>query len=182
MEHEAAEMTEMTEMTENVEVKEENEREGTGEPLPGEKGADGAENLSEDHPSFADPSVDPARQDAEGRALPGRGETQPDARKRAHDELVEFFELYPDVRFSEIPLSVRESALPLSAAYALYEKRAERIAERARAENERNLTRSAGGVTDGDAGYYTPEEVRRMTREEVRASFDAVMRSMKRWK
>lgn len=105
-----------------------------------------------------------------------------DERKKAREELYEFFELFPSVSFSEIPAEVRESPLPLSAAYALYERKRERLAERAEAANNSNRARSAGGITGGEESFYSPDEVRRMTREEVRADFDAVMRSMKKWK
>ncbi|MBR2906608.1 MAG: hypothetical protein IKC26_01010 [Clostridia bacterium] len=104
------------------------------------------------------------------------------ARREARDELGEFFELFPDVPFADIPVSVRESALPLAAAYALYERRERRRMERVERANEANRARSAGRVSDGEESFYTPDEVRRMTPAEVRADYDAILRSMKRWK
>lgn len=103
------------------------------------------------------------------------------ARERAYEELKEFFELFPEVGFSEIPRSVRESDLPLSAAYALYEKRARNLALSAERENEKNRSRSAGRLSSGGEIPYTQDEVRRMTQDEVRKNFDAVMRSVKLW-
>ena len=103
------------------------------------------------------------------------------ARDRAYEELREFFELFPEVGFSEIPLSVRESDLPLSAAYALYERRARNLALSAERENEKNRSRSAGRLSSGGEIPYTQDEVRRMTQDEVRKNFDAVMRSVKLW-
>lgn len=105
-----------------------------------------------------------------------------DARRRAHDEVRELFELFPNVSFSELPASVRESDLPLAAAYALYERRERRLSERAESANDENRARSAGRVSDGEESFYTPEEVRRMTPMEVRADYDAILRSMKKWK
>lgn len=104
------------------------------------------------------------------------------ARRKAREELYAFYELFPNVRFAEIPASVLGSELPLAAAYALYEKQQLRIREAAEAENRKNRERSAGRISDGEDAHFTPEEVRRMTRSEVRANYTAILRSMKRWK
>ena len=129
-------------------------------------------------------SYDPAgasarRETEEGDAsAPDRLTGEENARKAAYEELREFFTLYPEVSFREIPTEVRESALPLSAAYALYERRALLLSREAERENEINRSRSAGSVSaEGDA-VYTREEIRRMTSEEVRRNYDAVMRSL----
>lgn len=96
-------------------------------------------------------------------------------------ELLEFRELYPDVALDAIPEDVTASELPLAAAYALYERRRARLRERADAENERNAGRSAGSVSDGDGGHFTPDEVRRMSRDEIRRNYDKVISSMRSW-
>ncbi len=103
------------------------------------------------------------------------------ARRDAYEELQDFFTLFPEVGFSEIPLSVRESDLPLAAAYALYEKREQKLRRDAERENERNRVRSAGGLADGGEIPYTRDEVRGMSPREIRENLDAVMRAMRLW-
>ena len=115
------------------------------------------------------------------------GTVPPEKRERANawallrEELSEFRTLYPEVELSSIPAEVTESTLPLSAAYALYLRRRDRLRLSAEEENRRNSGRSPGGVRDGADGAYTPDEVRRMTRDEIRKNYDAVISSMKRW-
>lgn len=130
----------------------------------------------------SDAPVTSLRREEEERADPLHLNTDDRvARERAYDELKEFFELFPEVGFSEIPRSVRESDLPLPAAYAIYERRERNLALSAERENEKNRSRSAGRLSSGGEITYTQDEVRRMTQDEVRNNFDAVMRSIKLW-
>lgn len=110
------------------------------------------------------------------------GVTPSSERQRGREELFQLGELYPGVRISDLPREVRESELPLAAAYALYEKKQERIAEAAAEANRRNAERSAGGLSSFTETFYSPDEVRRMTRKEVRDNYESILRSMKRWK
>ena len=73
--------------------------------------------------------------------------------------------------------------IPLSAAYALYEKRS--CMDRLYAEeiNRQNSQRSAGRAglyTKGE--YFSPDEVRSMSASEVRANYKKIRESMKKWR
>lgn len=133
--------------------------------------------LSDSAPSSGDaddeedviPSVSNDREDDEGRR----------ARRK---ELFEMLSLYPDIRLSEIPGEVWESPLPLAPAYALYCRRCERDRAIAENENRRNRERSPGGITPMTENYFSPDEVRRMTRNEVRQHYDAILHSMTKWR
>ena len=103
-------------------------------------------------------------------------------RREIAEELAEFRELYPEIPYEMIPEAVRKSELPLAAAYALYEKRAAHVSALAKAENQKNAERSAGGLQQSEEIRYTPAEVRQMTRAEVRANYDSILKSMQRWK
>ena len=96
-------------------------------------------------------------------------------------ELQEFAELFPGVSVDSIPESIWEQVrggIPLRAAYALYEKEAARQRE----VNQRNASRSAGALGGmPDSGYYSPEEVRRMSAKEVRQKYGLIVESMKKW-
>jgi len=53
---------------------------------------------------------------------------------------------------------------------------------KAEAVNDRNGQQSAGKLEQkGDEGYFSPDEVRAMSREAVRANYDGIVRSMKHW-
>lgn len=118
----------------------------------------------------------------ERSAVDGDGDVIPPPREGGlRTELLEFGALYPDVKVSELPREVRESELPLAAAYALYEKKNGCLAERAAEINRRNAERSAGGLASFPEIFYSPEEVRRMSQKEVRDNYEGILRSMKRW-
>lgn len=57
--------------------------------------------------------------------------------------------------------------------------------ERAKVEsvNDKNGRQSTGKLEQkGDEGYFSPDEVRAMSREAVRANYDGIVRSMKHWR
>lgn len=98
--------------------------------------------------------------------------------------LGEFRELYPDVTFEEIPDDVMESVrsgIPLSAAYALSERRRMLREARAKELNQRNTERSSGALGIAETVLFTPAEVRAMSREEVRKNYDKILKSMQSW-
>ena len=105
--------------------------------------------------------------------------------ERMSREIGEFSEVFPERSVSEIPDSVWESVktgIPLAAAYALYERKNALRADTACRINERN-----GATTTGPVGrastenFYTPDEVRKMTREEVKQNYSKILESMKKW-
>ena len=99
-------------------------------------------------------------------------------------EYAEFCDLYPDISTEELPDQVWENVLrgiPLSAAYALAERRRLRTEEKARLLNEKNRSRSCGAVENGSSGYLSPDEVRAMSRAEVRANYQNILLSMQKW-
>ena len=100
------------------------------------------------------------------------------------EEYAEFAILYPDVPLSAIDESVMEDVkrgIPIAAAYALAERRRRHAAEAAARSNLENQRRSAGTVKPTAGEYFTPEEVRRMSREEVRTHYPKILASMQKW-
>ena len=100
-------------------------------------------------------------------------------------EIGDFVALFPDVPVEELPDEVWESVragAPLAAAYALYEKKKYAEAKRIAAINAKNASRSPGAAgTDTASEYFTPDEVRRMSRAEVHANYSKIKESMKKW-
>lgn len=100
-------------------------------------------------------------------------------------EIGDFCALFPDVPVEELPDEVWESVragAPLAASYALYErKKCEKI-KRIAAINAKNVARSPGAAgTDTASEFFTPDEVRRMSRAEVHANYSKIKESMKKW-
>ena len=99
-------------------------------------------------------------------------------------ECAEFRDLYPDVPLSAIPDETWDavrSGIPLSAAFALSERKRARLEEAARESNLRNRSRSAGEVTQGTSGYFSYEEVKNMSRAEIRENYNNILLSMQKW-
>ena len=105
--------------------------------------------------------------------------------QRTMREIGEFHHLFPDVSLEEIPEGVWnsvQSGIPLSAAYALYEKKQRRTESRAEEINRKNAARSAGRAGKHTAGeYFSPDEVRAMSQRQVHTNYRAIMDSMKHW-
>lgn len=99
-------------------------------------------------------------------------------------ECAEFRELYPEVPLSSVPDAVWDSVrngIPLPAAFALAERRRLLLDRAAKESNRRNLSRSSGEVGQEAPGYFSYEEVRRMTRDEVRENYNSILLSMQKW-
>lgn len=99
-------------------------------------------------------------------------------------ECAEFRQLYPEVPLSEIPDDAWDavrSGVPLPAAFALSERKKVRIEQLAQESNRQNRTRSSGQLGQAAPGYFSYEEVRRMTREEVRENYNNILLSMQKW-
>ena len=82
-------------------------------------------------------------------------------------ECAEFRDLYPDV--------------PLSAAFALSERKRARLEEAAKESNLRNRSRSVGGVSQETSGYFSYDEVKNMSRAEIRENYNNILLSMQKW-
>ena len=105
--------------------------------------------------------------------------------KRIGLEYAEFCDLYPDISTEELPDQVWENVrrgIPLSAAYALAERRRLRTEEKARLLNEKNRNRSCGAIENASSGYLSPDEVRAMSQAEVRANYQNILLSMQKWR
>ena len=105
---------------------------------------------------------------------------------KALSELEEFGRLYPNVSMDTLDEAVWErvrGGLPLSAAYALCEREKELRISLAEQTNLKNTTSSAGsaGASTG-IDYFSPDEVRAMSREEVRQNYSNIRRSMNYWR
>ena len=104
---------------------------------------------------------------------------------RLYAESSEFSELFPGVTLSAIPESVWECAkkgAPLSAAYALYEKRLAIAKEKAEDVNSKNKELSSGSLSSTkNEEYFTPDEVRAMSAAQVKANYSKIINSMSVW-
>ena len=133
-----------------------------------------------------DPPTDPTdalRQEIEQlRAALAQKEQE---QQRTLREIGEFHRLFPDISVSDVPDGVWDSVdrgIPLSAAYALYEKKRLAAQDRAEAINRRNASLSAGQAGTHTAGeYFSPDEVRAMSQRQVHHHYRAIMESMKHW-
>lgn len=100
-------------------------------------------------------------------------------------EIGEFHRLFPDISIQNVPDGVWssvEQGIPLSAAYALYEKEQRMSEARADEINRQNAHRSAGKAGKHTAGeYFSPDEVRAMSQKQVHNNYRAIMESMKHW-
>ncbi len=99
-------------------------------------------------------------------------------------EYAEFCDLYPNKSPDDLPDEVWESVrngIPLSAAFALAERRRTRTEEKARNLNLENRQRSAGALGRGTSGYLSADEVRAMSQAEVRANYQTILLSMQKW-
>ena len=72
-------------------------------------------------------------------------------------------------------------SVPLSAAFALSERKRVRLEEAARESNQLNRSRSAGEVCQGVSGYFSYDEVKNMSRAEIRENYNNILLSMQKW-
>ena len=105
--------------------------------------------------------------------------------ERIAAELGAFSENFPDVDIKSVPEDVWESVRngnSLAASYALYAHRVNREQTLMRERNEKNAYRSAGRVGKNTSNeYFTPDEVKKMSRSEVKANYTKIIESMKKW-
>lgn len=116
--------------------------------------------------------------------------TQELSEKDAHSERIaaelgEFYELFPDTDIKALPDEVWagvRSGTSLAASLALYNHRVSSREAKAREINSRNSALSTGQVgASGNSQYFSPDEVRAMSRSEVRANYSKILESMKKW-
>lgn len=139
--------------------------------------------LSEDTPAPSDEG-EPLR--AEIERLRAYIEKSDADRQRSIGELEEFGRLYPDTALDDIPDEVWEKVgggLPLSAAFAVYERERFLLESFAKEVNDRNSALSAGNAgSSPKSDYFSPDEVRAMSHKEVRENYANIRRSMDYWR
>ena len=122
---------------------------------------------------------------AELQALRDELEAKRATFERMSAEIGEFSELFPSVSLSSIPDSVWQSVkggVPLAASYALYEKRTAILLADAKQANEKNSALSTGPLgREVSSDFFSADEVRAMSRDEVRKNYKKIMESMKKW-
>ena len=134
-------------------------------------------------PPTPEETLDALRQEVEQlrAALAAKEQEQ----QKTLKEIGEFHQLFPDVPIQNVPDGVWDSVeqgIPLSAAFALYEKKQRMSENRAEEINRRNAARSAGKAGKHTAGeYFSPDEVRAMSQRQVHQNYRAIMESMKHW-
>lgn len=121
-------------------------------------------------------------------------------RERVSRDIADFQAEYPDVdtaalfedkkflAFAKGKLGAKGASL--TDVYREYEgfvesltgEKAKRAKEAQAVANQRASVGSLSSSHKETQGYYTPEQVRAMTKEEVKANFDNIMKSMKKWK
>lgn len=105
--------------------------------------------------------------------------------ERISAQLEEFSSFFPDVGVNTVPDSVWDSVRSgnsLAAAYALYARKIQMRDEQIKAINSKNASLSTGKAGRGTASeYLTPDEVRAMSRGEVRANYSKIIEFMKKW-
>lgn len=107
------------------------------------------------------------------------------SQNRILSELGDFTAIFPEIPVEKIPEEVWESVkrgASLAASYALYEKRMAAEALRIARINAKNASKSPGAAgTDTKGEYFSPDDVRRMSRSEVHANYSKIKESMKKW-
>ena len=138
---------------------------------------------SEDNKENEEESIDTLK--AKLAALKSEYDEKKRAIERMSAELGEFSALFPERSVDSIPDSVWKDVkdgIPLAAAYALYEKKTALRAEAARNANSKNGELSTGSIgRESTESFYTPDEVRAMSRTEVRKNYSKIIESMKKW-
>lgn len=99
-------------------------------------------------------------------------------------ECEDFERYFPEVSLRELPDSVWtqvHGGVPLAAAYALYERGLANEKRRVEQQNARNAAHTAGLPSPAGANYFSPAQVRAMSRDEVREHYDRIFESMRHW-
>lgn len=104
--------------------------------------------------------------------------------RRMERECTEFETYFPDVSLKGVPDEVWgqvHAGVPLSAAYALYEKKQQKQQADAARIGQRGESLTAGMVDTAGNEYFSPSQVRAMSPSEVRQNYDRIFESMRHW-
>jgi hypothetical protein len=99
-------------------------------------------------------------------------------------ECEEFESYFPEVTLRQVPDEVWnrvQSGIPLAAAYALYERGIRNQATAAQEQNARNAAHLPTATASAESRYFSPAQVRAMSRREVRDNYDRIFESMRHW-
>lgn len=99
-------------------------------------------------------------------------------------ECEEFQAYFPEVSLQTLPDRVWgqvRAGVPLAAAYALYERGIQNQRMAAEQQNARNAAMAPGVPGDVTPRYFSPSQVRAMSRREVRENYDRIFESMRHW-
>lgn len=167
-------------MTDTTDLKEPIENEATEELLPA---PEAPENAETDTTESKTDELDALRAEiAELKEALSKKSAEADMIK---GQLGEFSALFPNVSPEDIPEEVWESVAvggSLAAAYSLYHRKQQLRRNRVRELNDKNAALSTGKVgVDSAKEYFTPSEVRTMSRSEVHANYSKILDSMKKW-
>ena len=106
-------------------------------------------------------------------------------RERARAEREDFMRVFPEANPDALPDEVnaqRESGIPLAAAYALYERVKQNELRAAEEANRKNSISVPSSVSGGfGEAFFSANEVKNMSSEQVRKNLSGILRSMKHW-
>ena len=97
-------------------------------------------------------------------------------------ECEEFESYFPEVTLRQVPAEVWnrvQAGIPLAAAYALYERGVRNQATAAQEQNARNAAHLPTAPAPAESRYFSPAQVRAMSRREVRENYDRIFESMR---
>ncbi len=104
--------------------------------------------------------------------------------ERMTRECEEFEAYFPEVSLRALPDEVWgqvRAGVPLAAAYALYERGVRNQTRAAEAQNAHNAAHLPGSPAQAESRYFSPAQVRAMSRREVRENYDRIFESMRHW-
>ena len=107
-------------------------------------------------------------------------------KKNLEEEIKKLFELFPDFDVESIPDEIFdkcEDGSRLAAEYALWYLTEEKKKGEQQKKEEENMKSAPPNVKDSsEPTYFTPEQVRAMSEEEIRKNYKTIMNSMEKWK
>ena len=104
--------------------------------------------------------------------------------ERMTRECEEFEVYFPETSLRTIPDSVWNqvhAGIPLAAAYALYERGIQNQKKKDEQREARVASCSVGVPGERQEHYFSPAQVRAMSRGEVRENYDRIFESMRHW-